>query len=146
MAIEDSAPTKSEHGGVFDFAAHRRRAIDAYEDVRETYAECAESVRSVLKTALEVEEIQVQSIEARGKSVESFGDKCEKPHEERPTEPRYPEPLKDITDLAGVRVIVFLRDRVDEVSALVEREFEVLDRELVAEASGYRGVHYLVEF
>ena len=54
--------------------------------------------------------------------------------------------MREITDLAGVRVIVFLLDRVDEVSALVEREFDVRERTDVSEGTGYRGVHYLVTF
>jgi ppGpp synthetase/RelA/SpoT-type nucleotidyltranferase len=157
MASDDTAPASkamplppSPHLGApegsFDFATHRRRAIDAYEEVRELYDECAQAVRAVLKTALEVEDIRVQSLEARGKSVESFGEKSEKPARADPNKPKYADPVADITDLAGVRVIVFLLDRVDEVGALVEREFDLVEREVVTQESGYRGVHLLVKF
>jgi ppGpp synthetase/RelA/SpoT-type nucleotidyltranferase len=130
----------------FDFAGHRRAAGDAYAVVRELYEECAQAVRSVLKVALEVEEIEVQSVEGRGKSLESLAEKAEKPAENDARQPRYPNPLHDITDLAGVRIIVFLIDRVQEVGALIEREFDVREREVVTGATGYRGVHYLVAF
>lgn len=146
MTTEDIQPSGGSGGRAFDFAAHRRRAVDEYEPVRELFTECAEAVRSVLKTALEVEEIQAQSIESRGKSVESFGEKCERPNEKEPNRPKYPEPLNGITDLSGVRVIVFLHNKIDEVSALIKREFDVIEEELVAEASGYRGIHFLVTF
>jgi ppGpp synthetase/RelA/SpoT-type nucleotidyltranferase len=145
METQDIASTSTGNEGTFDFAAHRRDAVDRYAEVRELYEECAQAVRSVLKTALEVEEIGVQSIEARGKSVESFGDKSVRSADDA-NRPKYPDPVDDITDLAGVRVIVFLPDRIDEVGALVEREFDVRERTEVSPGTGYRGVHYLVTF
>jgi hypothetical protein len=112
-AMPDSGDGQSAEGNVqvataFDFDAHRRRAVDEYEAVRDIYEECAQAVRSVLKTVLEIEHVRTLSIEARAKDVESFGKKSIRPSEDDPDKPRYADPLRDITDLSGARVITFL--------------------------------------
>jgi putative GTP pyrophosphokinase len=130
----------------FDFERHRRLAVDQYTGVRELYRDCAHAVRGVLDVALQVEQIRVNSVEARGKSVASFGEKAEAQRDGSANQPKYPDPLNEITDLAGVRVITFLPDHVDAVGTLVEREFEVRERVTIQQASGYRGLHLLVTF
>jgi ppGpp synthetase/RelA/SpoT-type nucleotidyltranferase len=98
-----------------------------------------------------VTEIRIHSIEARAKSLESFGAKAAKPSESDPTLPRYPAPLKEITDLAGIRVITFLPRSVEQVCRQIEREFTVLERtdkaaELMDEGKfGYQSIHFVVE-
>lgn len=143
---EDSAQS------AVDFDEHRRQAVDRYETVRALYEECALSVRSVMKTVLTLEGLTPVSIEARAKDIESFGRKSVKPADNDPHQPKYPAPLDDITDLAGVRVIVFLLAQVDEVNKLIEREFAVVERVVMsglsdeANKAGYQSVHYLVRF
>lgn len=130
----------------FDFAAHRRRAVAAYRDKHEVYHECALAVSAILRTALRLEEIKVQAIEARGKSLPSFAEKCEKRDPKDPGRPKYPEPLTDITDLAGVRVIVFLPAHINKVSTIVSNMFRVDTSQAIRADSGYRGEHHLVRF
>jgi ppGpp synthetase/RelA/SpoT-type nucleotidyltranferase len=114
----------------FNFAAHRREAVDEYQRCRQNYEDCAWAVHSVLKTALEVESIRTHSLEARAKSIESFGRKAAAPSDDDPTQPKYAQPLSQITDLSGVRVITFLLDTVDAVSTIIEREFVVLEKSI----------------
>ena len=45
----------------FDFDDHRRKAVEAYEKVRRRYEDCAESVYTVLKTALALEGLKVET-------------------------------------------------------------------------------------
>lgn len=157
MATADTTPTNGENSPAasdttnapFDFGAHRRQAVDAYREVRELFGECAQAVRSVLRAVLDEEQIKVQFIEARGKSVNSFGEKVEKPAKDDANRPRYPEPINDITDLAGVRVIVYLLDQLEQVDTLIYREFEVLEKAVppgVLGGGGYQSTHYLVKF
>jgi ppGpp synthetase/RelA/SpoT-type nucleotidyltranferase len=136
----------------FDFEAHRRTAVDQYELVREGFEECAQAVRSVLKTVLELANIEPLSIEARAKEIESFGKKAITPAESDPSTPKYPSPLEDITDLSGARVITFLLADVEKVNELIEHEFDVVEKSTKAgllgegQKLGYQSVHYLVKF
>jgi ppGpp synthetase/RelA/SpoT-type nucleotidyltranferase len=137
---------------VFDFEAHRRAAIDAYQLVQLGYSECARGVYAVLTTALSVEGVRVHSIEHRAKSLNSFGTKAATPSSDDPSAPKYPNPLGDITDLSAVRVITFLLKDAQRVCQVVEREFIVLEKinrtGLLQEDAklGYQSVHYLVRF
>jgi ppGpp synthetase/RelA/SpoT-type nucleotidyltranferase len=145
-------PSEAPAPPPFDFDAHRRKAVDGYEAVRDGYAECAEAVRLVLKTVLDVEKINVLSIEARAKEVDSFGEKAITPSDDDPAKPKYPDPLLEITDLAGARVITYLLADVERVNTLVEREFEIVEKStksgLFGEGQklGYQSVHFLVRF
>lgn len=136
----------------FDFAAHRRAAVDAYEAIRGEYADCARAVQSVLTTVLKHDGVVPLSIDARAKEVESFGDKAATTSETDPGQPKYPNPLDDITDLAGVRVITYLLSDVENVNGLVEREFEIVEKSTksglmgAGDELGYQSVHYLVRF
>ena len=146
----DNLPAASDASeSPFDFGEHRRKAVDRYREVRERFDECAQAVRAVLRSVLDEERIKVQIVEARGKGVQSFGEKAEKAEEADANRPRYPEPVRDITDLAGVRVIVYLLDQLDQVNALIYREFDVLEKGLprgVLGGGGYQSTHYLVKF
>lgn len=135
----------------FDFEEHRKRAIDEYQEVERLYEDYAEAVYSILETALEHRGVPgIHSIESRAKTIESFGRKASEASHDDPAAPKYPKPLEDITDLAGVRVITFFLRTVDEVQSVVGEQFEVLERIdkaalLGAEKLGYQSVHYLVK-
>ena len=91
----------------FDFAEHRRTAVEEYLRVRPQYQDFANAVRAILVQALMAKDIAVNSIEARAKEPESFGSKAEAHSENDPGVPKYRRPLQEITDLAGVRIITF---------------------------------------
>ncbi len=80
----------------------------------------------------------------------SFGRKSGTPSETDPNSPKYPEPLKQITDLAGVRIIAYFPKTVTEINSLIDDEFEIVEQsdkgqELIEEERfGYQSVHYLV--
>jgi len=92
----------------------------------------------------------VHSIEARAKSVESFGKKASKLADEEGRKPKYSDPLKQITDLAAVRVITFMLSALDEVDKVIREQFEVTERtnksQLLDDEGrlGYQSVHYIV--
>ncbi len=135
---------------VFDFEAHRRTAIDKYARVRPLYESFAAVVRQILRESIAARSLKIHSIEARAKSLETLGAKVMKPSESNPNAPKYPEPLAEITDLAGVRVITFFPRTVEAIDECVNAEFEVVEKvDLSAslekeERLGYQSVHYLV--
>src|SRR3712207_6759010 len=92
MPAADDAPA-------FDFDAHRQRALEAYQRVRQQYQDCAESAEAVLKAALEAASTRVHTLESRAKDPESFARKASLPSEQDPAQPKYTDPLRQITDL-----------------------------------------------
>jgi ppGpp synthetase/RelA/SpoT-type nucleotidyltranferase len=134
---------------VFDPASYGERAAAAYRERRGLYLEFALCIKSLLDDALGVD-IKTQSVEARAKTLGSFARKAGLPHPLDPTRPKYEDPLGEITDMAGVRVVTFLPAGVEQVGAVVEARFEVVEQEdkfdrlSLEERFGYTSVHYLV--
>lgn len=135
----------------FDFAAHRKSAAVQYAKIRPHYKQFAIAAKRILADTLSNEHVKYHSIESRAKEVDSFGKKAAKPSEFDPTNPKYPNPLKDITDMAGIRVITFLPRTVNEVCEYIEQEFAILEKidksaELLDEGKfGYQSIHFLVK-
>ena len=135
---------------IFDFESHRVRAASEYRRVRPLYRDFAECLQSILREALRKRRIKVASVDARAKSVDSFAAKATLPSEADPARPKYAEPLRQITDLAGIRVTTFFPHGVDDVDAAVRAEFDVVHYEDKSDALnqeerfGYSSVHYLV--
>jgi putative GTP pyrophosphokinase len=134
----------------FDFESHRKSAVEQFSSKRDLYQDFASAVRDILADAIKTRGLKVNEIQFRAKEVESFGKKAMTPNEQNPEEPKYKDPMSDITDLAGVRVITFFPGTVAKVCQLIQEEFEVIERvDHTASAEreqrlGYLSVHYLV--
>ena len=134
-----------------DFSAHRVSAIAKYIKIRPLYQDFSAAAKSILVDILGAANVRYPSIEARAKGIESFGDKASRASEQDPAKPKYPNPLEEITDMAGVRVITYLPQAVECVCSLIEREFIVLERidkaeKLISEGKfGYQSIHFLVK-
>jgi putative GTP pyrophosphokinase len=145
MTDEVPPPTQG-----FDLEAHRRLAVEKYQQVRPLYAAFAEVMHSILKQSLTSAGLKVASIEWRAKDLESYGDKASQPPPNDPEKPKYSDPLREITDLAGVRIITFFPRTIGQVDSVVCQQFKVLevsdkgDLLRQEERFGYQSVHYLV--
>jgi putative GTP pyrophosphokinase len=125
-------------------------AVEDYRKIRPLYKEYAMVIRKILMEAFSSMAIKIHSTEARAKDMHSFGEKAVTPAPDDPNRPYYPNPLSDITDLSGVRVIVFFPRTLDLVDGIINTEFDVLERSdkkqsLIKEDKfGYGSIHYLV--
>lgn len=134
----------------FDFEAHRKTATEQYAKKRKLYEEFAGEIENILAEAIETRDLKINAIQSRAKDEESFGKKAMTANEQNPEEPKYKNPMSDITDLAGVRVITFFPSTVREVCRMIQDEFEIIERvDHTASAEreqrlGYLSVHYLV--
>jgi putative GTP pyrophosphokinase len=134
----------------FEFAEHERIATSAYLKEQPFYVDLASVIARVIEECLRKRGIKVQSVQHRAKDPASFGRKAAIPSDADPDAPKYPEPLKQITDLAGVRIITYFPGTVKEIDKLLSEEFEVAERsdkgqELMEEERfGYQSIHYLV--
>jgi putative GTP pyrophosphokinase len=140
--IKESAP--------FDFESHRKQAVEQYAKKRKLYEEFAWEIENILTEAIDTRNIKINVIQSRAKDEKSFGKKAMTADEQNPEKPKYKNPMSDITDLAGVRVITFFPSTVAEVCQLIQEEFEIIERvDHTASAEreqrlGYLSVHYLV--
>ena len=113
---------------------------------RPRYERFAIEVRALLEKLLSAESIKFQPIESRAKTVDSFRDKVSRPGKE------YADPLDEISDLVGVRVILNHIGDIQQVVNLLHKEFDVDSKksvnkilELGEDRFGYSSVHVVAK-
>lgn len=88
---------------------------------------------------------RIDRVSARAKDVKSFLAKASK---EEDGKPKYGEPLSQIQDQIGCRIITFFLSDVDQIDALVLKYFRAIERkDRVPESEwefGYFGRHYVL--
>ncbi|WP_217589348.1 GTP pyrophosphokinase family protein [Burkholderia sp. GbtcB21] len=152
MADEKNSNQTVAEAPQFDFDAHKANAIEKYRDLHGTFSDLAGTAKGVLERALSVSQVSVHSIQARAKTVASFSEKAVKPSDTDPNLPKYSDPISQITDLAGVRIITFLPKVVANVREVINREFNVIEFQdksevLISQGKfGYQSFHFLVTF
>jgi ppGpp synthetase/RelA/SpoT-type nucleotidyltranferase len=119
--------------------------INKYVSLCPKYKQLSEKIALLLKEVLEIEKINTHFISNRAKEIESFSRKIENP--------KYTDPLNQVTDLAGIRIIVYVEDDVKKIAALVSNLFDIdsansLDKskELGEDRVGYKSVHFVCQF
>ena len=123
-----------------------RGQIQAYGRDQTTYEAMAASLARVLEDAARTLGL-VCVVQVRAKSIASFGEKILRPGKE------YHDPLRELTDLCGARVITQTLSGVAAFGQFVENHFDVDWREsgdklesLAASEFGYLSRHYIVSF
>lgn len=88
---------------------------------------------------------RIDRIAARAKSVDRF---IAKAHAVKDGVPKYSEPLRQIQDQIGARIITFYQSDVDRVSDAIKRYYrQVESRDIVPDSEwefGYFGRHYIL--
>src|SRR5580704_11411227 len=124
--MNDAPPTNDplKDKPAFDFESHKKTAVQQYSRKRKLYEEFAWEIENILTEAIETEKLKINEIQCRAKTEDSFGKKAATPSPNNPGEPKYKEPMTDITDLAGVRVITFFPSTVTKICELIVQEFQ----------------------
>jgi predicted RNase H-like nuclease/ppGpp synthetase/RelA/SpoT-type nucleotidyltranferase len=139
-AGEVAAPVPDENDPV-------REAVRAYAEMQPELREVTEGFVALVTTLLDDAGINYLSVTGRAKSVASFAAKADRSVDGRPL---YSDPLEEITDLIGVRVITYLHSDVAAVADLLGDQLRVLDdRDMGEETArqgrfGYASRHLLV--
>ncbi|MCF8008470.1 MAG: RelA/SpoT [Halanaerobiales bacterium] len=122
-----------------------QKMVSWYKNKKELYNELAQKVESVIKNILVDREIVFHSIESRVKSTESLKRKASRN--------KYEDPIKEITDLAGIRIITLFEKDVYQISDIIKKTFEIDYKNsedksdlLAADKMGYKSVHYVATF
>jgi ppGpp synthetase/RelA/SpoT-type nucleotidyltranferase len=114
---------------------------DAYGAERPVYVKLARAVELSLRRAARAAGLYHVEVSSRAKDVQSFVRKA--------ISHGYSDPLTQITDKAGVRVIMAYRQEEPSVEKLISSRFRVLERidkrqELAEHEVGYMGLHMVV--
>jgi ppGpp synthetase/RelA/SpoT-type nucleotidyltranferase len=116
-----------------------------YAQRRHVFQGYASRLERLIGELLEEQDLDLVQIESRAKDVDSFVDKLKR----RPG--KYSDPIQEMRDLAGVRIICYYLSDVAIVGNLIEQEFVVdaensWTRETRADVDrfGYASDHYVV--
>lgn len=114
-----------------------------YLQNKELYSACATTMHQLIDTILAHSSIPVHSIQHRLKEQDSFLEKCDNP--------KYTDPVNQITDLCGLRIITYTNKDVERICQVIEQEFTVDRPNSINKAEqmdtnevGYLSVHYIV--
>lgn len=130
-----------------DAHAAIRQAVEEYAALHPRLVEVAEEYVGIVTELLDEAGINYLSVTGRAKSVGSFAAKAARTVDGRPA---YSDPLREITDQVGVRVITYVRSDVAAVADALGAVLGVLDdRDLGQETAsegrfGYASRHLLL--
>jgi ppGpp synthetase/RelA/SpoT-type nucleotidyltranferase/Tfp pilus assembly protein PilF len=120
-----------------------------YATQRHRYEAFAHEVERIVTQSLKAKDVKPQAINSRAKDVTSFEEKATKRDAEGKL--KYTDPMKEVTDLAGVRIITFTLDDVVKVCEFVRESFGVIEQKDIGEERirdgkyGYQSIHFLCE-
>lgn len=119
-------------------------AVLWYKRNIEKHQALTEVVESIIREALNNNNIVYHSIENRTKTLESFKRKAKKE--------KYSDPINEITDLSGIRVITLFEKDVYKISDIIKELFKIDYKNsedksdlLDADKMGYKSIHYIAE-
>jgi ppGpp synthetase/RelA/SpoT-type nucleotidyltranferase len=124
-----------------------REAVRAYAARQPQLVAATAGWVTLVRTLLDDAGIDYLSVTGRTKSVASFSAKANRTQDGRPL---YADPLQEVTDQIGVRVITYVHSDVAAVAELLDEELTILDdRDLGEETAragrfGYASRHLLV--
>lgn len=127
--------------------ANRKKVNEAvkwYEKEKHNYLNLKTEIVVILREALKENNIIFHSIESRVKSVNSFRNKAMRE--------KYEKPVKEITDLAGIRIITLFEKEIHQISDIIKNLFKIDYKRsedksdlLDADKMGYKSIHYIAE-
>lgn len=108
-----------------------------------TYTALADTVTSTLVSLCKARSVDYLTIASRVKTLESVIEKLSR---------KEYDSLDEMTDLLGVRIILYLESDISKVSALIEEAFQTYpelsvnkSEELAVDQFGYRSVHHICD-
>ena len=119
--------------------------INEYINLRPTCERFCAKLKNLIEELLAKESVRYQVVEARAKTPDSFKDKLRRDGKS------YEDPLREMTDLCGLRIILYNLNDLDEACRIIDNEFKVdksksVDKRniLAVDQFGYLSVHKIV--
>ncbi|WP_207848787.1 MULTISPECIES: hypothetical protein [unclassified Pseudomonas] len=118
------------------------QTIRNFLDVRHEFEQLCAEVEYILRKRISQSEIQTSFIGSRAKTLNSFVEKQQRKN--------YDNPLTDVTDLAGVRVVCLYSADLLEIEKIIRTEFTIIEEinklaEFDPNQFGYRATHFIVK-
>lgn len=118
--------------------------IQIYQRQKDNYNIFCKKLKDLITSVLDDSNIVYHIIESRVKSIESFREKLLREGK------NYSNPLEEITDFTGVRVILYYQNDVEKVVNIIKREFKIdsgnsIDKKKLLKENefGYLSVHLI---
>lgn len=117
--------------------------IEHFKRKKPQYRELKNQVKSLLDKKLSKTDIKISGISSRIKKPISLRDKIKRNN--------YSDPLNEIKDFAGVRIVCGYENDFSEIEKIIYDLFKVYEKadktyELGVDKMGYHGRHYVVSF
>ena len=115
-----------------------------YEKNRPLYVKLSEVVKEILERVFEDTDIEIHTIDARAKTLESFSKKIHDGVNFKP---------KEMQDLAGIRIICYIKSDEDKINHIIKKTFDIdnvrsrdKSKILGENLMGYQSVQYVAKF
>ncbi len=119
-------------------------SVNWFIENRTNFKKLCYKISSILTEVLEVEKAPYHIINSRVKEVESFRKKI--------SDYKYDNPIEQITDFAGIRIITYVEEDVKRINRIIENIFEIdiersvdKSKNLGTDKVGYKSVHYIAK-
>lgn len=122
------------------------RQVEKFAQIRPRYVAFSDSLRGLLESLVIAHDMKYHVVEARAKTVDSFSDKINRPSKS------YSDPLSQIEDLCGARIICYFVDDLEKIVSIIKNEFQVISEEtahqqekLNVDQFGYLSYHLIIK-
>jgi putative GTP pyrophosphokinase len=105
-------------------AADIDAVLAEFDRRRDILAAFCAKTKSLIEESLQDGKIRYQSVQARVKTKKKLREKYLDPKKGY-------KRLDDITDLAGLRIITYYEDEIDQVAEIIKREFEIIPKDSI---------------
>lgn len=119
---------------------------ERFEERRPVFLGYTEALEVLLPQLLDQAQISYVQVDGRTKERSNFVSKLRRKGQ------KYEDPLSEVTDLSGIRVVLYYLDDVERVGKLIEEQFAVDPENSVDKAAlldpdrfGYLSAHYVVK-
>lgn len=115
-----------------------------YDKNKTLYEQFSKEVEEIVTKILKSKNIPYQSVSHRVKEKESYLHKCKSD--------KYTDPISQITDVSGIRIIAYTNQDVSSICEILRNEFTIDDGNsgnkaemLETDKVGYLSVHYILQ-
>ncbi|MBI5127486.1 hypothetical protein HZA76_03475 [Candidatus Roizmanbacteria bacterium] len=124
---------------------NKDKAAEWYKENKYIYELLTKKVESLIREILELNKIDYQVIQSRCKSQSSFENKVDKEG--------FNYDYRDMQDLAGIRIIGYVKNDVLKISEIIKKEFIIDEKRSIDKSKilgrdkvGYSSLHFVSKF